>query len=262
VNQASGLFLNQANAQANTVHPSRQTKGTSGLFKVSQRLINEWIDLITTFNSVVGHGLTPHFQMFVDLFTTLTGQMQRVADLLESGALRSTVSCAFFEQLQADAARLRRDANVALHMSMAARKLGFDEKAFGRRILALGEGVGRVFKNAIPRCTMATGEVMRTRVSLNATCNELVRIGESVCLFDELETDVRTGMASVSQALDQLLDVLRVPLGIKLEFDKEETQAEEEEIDHEREAHLDAMQGPLQEMEHAITDAQDVGDDG
>jgi hypothetical protein len=64
-NQTSINFLNQANAMLNSVRPSRPSKGTSGLFKVSQLLIGEWIDLVTTFNCVVGQGLTPHFQLFV-----------------------------------------------------------------------------------------------------------------------------------------------------------------------------------------------------
>jgi hypothetical protein len=263
LNQASSLFLNRANSMMNSVRASRPTKGTSGLLKASQLLIAEWIDLITTFNSVVGQGLTPHFLLFVDLFTTLTAQMRQVADLLESGTRRSTVSRAFFEQLQADAVGLRREANVAWRMSRAARKRGFDEQAFGRRILTLGKGVEQVFRRAIPRCTMATGEVMRTRTCLNATCNELVRIAEGVRVFEELAAEVRVEMARASQVLDRLLDVLGVPLGIKLEFDEEEdAEADEEEIGLQTKPPLDAMQRHLEDMDHAVTDAQNAGDDG
>jgi hypothetical protein len=64
---------------------------------------------------------------------------------------------------------------------------------------------------------MATGRVIRTRVAVNATCNELLRIAQGMAAFGALADAARAGIAQASGALDGLLDYLGVPLGVEPE---------------------------------------------
>jgi hypothetical protein len=218
VDQVYKLFMNQGNTLVSSIQPGHQTRGTFNLLRTSQILLSEWVDFVARFNSVADQGTSPHFHLFVDLFATLVAQLDDVKDMARVGTIRSAAPPEAIEQLQTDATALRREAAAASRIVTPT----FDPAAFGERVLALGQSVARVFRTAAPWCTMATGEVMRTRVAVNATCNELVRIGEGMAAFSRLALAVAAHIAQASGALDQLLDYLGVPLGIKLEFPEED----------------------------------------
>jgi hypothetical protein len=74
---------------------------------------------------------------------------------------------------------------------------------------------------AAPWGTMATGAVIRTRVAVNATCNELVRIAQGMAAFAALAGEVRADISRASDALNRLLDYLGVPLAVKIESREE-----------------------------------------
>jgi hypothetical protein len=51
---------------------------------------------------------------------------------------------------------------------------------------ALGQNIAQIFQQAIPRCTMATRELMRVRITLNVTANELILVGNGTKIFLDL----------------------------------------------------------------------------
>jgi hypothetical protein len=219
-------FCTHANATLGSSRPKSVDRSCTGLCKVCQNLVGHWVEFVNSLNNTTEQNTTPHFQIFANTCTLLISQLDRLEDLLESGCLKSGVSRLFFERIQADAADLRKDANAFFRMSTGLRAEQFVPSEFDRRIGSLANAIGKVYVRAVPRCTMSTGEVMYSRTCLNATCNDLMRISHAIATFEGLASNVRRGIARTSQMLDRLFDELGVPLGIKLEFDEEEDQAE------------------------------------
>jgi hypothetical protein len=188
--------------------------------------VSHWVQFINAFNETAEQTVGPHFQVFADTCTTLIGQLGKLWDLLECGAMKSGVSRRFFEKLQSDATGLKKEALFLSRMSRDVRAKNFNPADFDHGIGVLARGIGRVFVRAEPRCTMATGEVMYSRTCLNASCNDLVRISRAIASFEALAARVRSTIARTSVILDGLFTQLGVPLGIKLHFDEEEEQVE------------------------------------
>jgi hypothetical protein len=153
--------------------------------------------------------------------------LKEVAELLEGGTLRSQVTRGFFDKIQAEARALKKEAN------RFKRKGDFDEKVFGGRIVALGGKIEKIFERAVPRCSMSTSELMRLRTDLTATSKAIVCMGKGVALFYDLASQVRDHIARSSQLMDELLYILGLPLGIRLDFDEQELvdeKGEEQEV--------------------------------
>jgi hypothetical protein len=208
VDQVCKLFLNQGNTLIGSRQPGRDT---FDLLRTSQILVAEWGDVIDRFDCITDQGTSPHIRVLCNLFATLVTQVDDVIDMAHAGTIRSAVPPDAIERLQTDATALRR----------ASRTAGFDPATFGDRVLGLGRRVARVFRTAVPWGTMATGAVIRTRVAVNATCNELVRIAQGMTAFAALAAKVRADIARASDALNRLLNYLAVGLAVKIESREE-----------------------------------------
>jgi hypothetical protein len=141
------------------------------------------------------------------------------------GSFESLVSSVFVEKVRADALALRKEANQAHRLSPEIRKDSFDITAFGLKVFSLGNAVAKIFRRAVPKVAMATGEVMRHRSNLNILCDDLIRVANATRLFETNSKEARFLIAAVSEEFNKVFRGLDLELEIQIHFVDDEIAA-------------------------------------
>jgi hypothetical protein len=202
------LFCNQANDRLRS-----KVFIPGPLLKTSQCLVAEWVDFVTIFNTISSQGVSPHFDHLTQLLTSLIENLDQVLGLLDIGALQSLISRYSVEQIKSLAISIRKELPTG--------NCEFNDQTFPRKIEALANEVAAIFRKSVPKFSMQTSELMRLRTSLNMTCTELMKVSSGVLIFRELVEVARFAIAQASREFDNVLEILRMPIGIRLQFDGE-----------------------------------------
>jgi hypothetical protein len=222
VSQTFETFCGLSSGLVHAVVAKMRTRGTSSMFRTGRRLITEWADFVAVFNRLVSYRLSPQLELFATLFTSLLAQLNEFELLFRAGSFDTLISPASFDRIRAEVIAMRKEANAAHRLAKTPRSAEFDQRDFGRRILALGNGIAKIFRLSVPVVVMVTAEVMRLRTNLKAICDDLTRTGGATCIFDDNAAQTRFHIAQTSQEFNCVFKALNLPLEVQLQFLDEE----------------------------------------
>lgn len=263
VNTIYDQFCNQANNMIGSLRPNiKESMCTSVMLKTSQILANEWGEFINTFNQIVDAGPTPCFQLAANSLTQVNAKLKELTDCFAIGALHSTVSRNFVDNIQTEAMALKRESMAAFRLPSKVCDATFDFADYNKRIRKVVTKSGKLFSRSTLKISMATGEMMRIKVDLNIACNELLHVIDALENFSSIASATRAEIARTSNILDSLFDRLRIPLSLKLEFDGDEEDKPDNEIQQEKEQlarqneRIDSLKEKVEAIEQVITETE------
>jgi hypothetical protein len=196
-----------------------RTRGTSSMLKAGKRLIAEWSEFVALFTLLVNQGLSPQLDFLTTQFTSLLAQLTEIAALIYTGSFDTLISPSFFEKIREDTIAMRKEANAARRLSPAARSAEFNQRDFGRKILALGESAAQIFGCSVPKVVMITAEVMRLRTNVKVICDDLFRMGSAMCLFEDTAATASFQIAETCREFNSVFRALNLPLEIQVTQD-------------------------------------------
>lgn len=255
VDRTFTTFCELANNMAGSIRPGLppgQTMCTSIVLKASQTLLYDWSDLIDAFNQTVEAGPVPVLQVFAESLKNIAARLAQLGDCVAVGSIRSSISQAAVMDVREEVLAMRREATAAFRLPSRAAPV---PDGLVPRTRAVIRRISGLFARSSPRCSMATGEIMRMKVDLNAECNRLIEIVTGIENFGEMANSLRVAIANASVEIDKAFVALRIPLRLKLEFDEEEEDAEaraEAEVAQKQTQHLDALQDGIGAIQKAI----------
>jgi hypothetical protein len=238
--------------------------GTSCMFKSGRRFVAEWETFVSGFHAFVGQGVALQLQFLTSLLTSLISQIDEIWGFMRVGSFQSLVPASFVQGLRAEAIGLRKEANQVQRMAVDVRKEFFKEEDFRKRVFDLANGVARIFQRSIPKVVMMTGELMQIRTSLNATCDDLLRVSRATVLFESDVAEARMCIERTSNEFNQVCRALELPLEIRLQRLEDEAAAKQvtDEVDEQLRGQkpdgglkLDATQGRGPDIQAALADA-------
>jgi hypothetical protein len=201
------LFCNQANDVLRS-----KTSDRARLLKTAGFLVSEWVDFVAAFAAAAEQRISPHLAYVSLLFTSLLGQLDQLQDLVDVGTFETLLPQCSFAQIRVEAAAMQREIRADAEP--------FDDAAFSGRIGRLVLSVSAIFRHSVPKCSMATGAVMRLRTGINLVCAELAYVGHAICAFPELVQLARIAIADAGSELDKALEILRMPVEIRTLHDR------------------------------------------
>ena len=208
----------------NSIHPEGDPRArltTTAVTQSARSVSAEWAEFARNFNVVVREGLQPLFPLLVKQLEKLGVALDKVADLFLVGTLKTALSTRMMNRID----ELMRTLHDMADEQQYPESQPFDLEKCKAIVAELTELMKSIFKRAMPRYRMSSGEVMLEKMNLNIALNELIDFVEGMQRFDDLAEEMRTTMKALNDEFTRTFHALGCPVTLTMTVgeDKEVT---------------------------------------
>ena len=208
----------------NSIHPEGDPRArltTTAVTQAARSVSVEWVEFARNFNVVVREGPQPLFPLLVKQVEKLGLALDKVADLFLVGTLKTALSPRMMNRIDV----LMRTLHEMADEQQYPESQPFDLEKCKTIVAELTELMKSIFKRAMPRYRMSSGEVMLEKMNLNIALNELIDFVEGLQRFDDLNEEMRTTMKALNDEFTRTFHALGCPVTVTMTVgeDKEVT---------------------------------------
>lgn len=232
VDKAYDIFCLQANQLLSSQDPNatpRTQEKTSAIYKVSEDLVNEWVTFIRLFNNTISKGSTPFFQIISGRLSRILGMFRQLNDRFNVGMMKIPFTRDGMRRVDSEIVLLRRECNSKF------RNDDRIDQDFANKVKLVIARVENVFRNSVTKATMCTAEIMRLKSELNVEASDLKTNVDAMVVFDKSAGLTRAEIANVNDVFNNLFQLMKIPLELKLKYEDEMSENEKTETKKEEE---------------------------
>lgn len=232
LDKAYDIFCQQANQLLSSQDPNaipRTQEKTSAIYKVSEDLVNEWVTFIRLFNNTISKGSTPFFQIISGRLSRILGMFRQLNDRFNIGMMKIAFTRDGMRRVDSEIVILRRECNTKYRNCE-----GIDQE-FADKVKKVITRVENVFKNSVTKATMYTAEIMRLKSELHIEASDLKTNVDAMVVFDKSAGLTRAEIANVNEVFNNLFQLMRLPLELKLKYEDDMSENEKAENKKEEE---------------------------